>query len=235
METYNENTLSPLECFGWIEKGVFGYIEQNYLLPEADYALFKEIYPSTFAENFKKVQHLIENELDEGNIRFAVLVASVFECFLTLSIPEDKSLELTDSCINQPMYPLIVEGTRAVLDTAENPFATIVSIAKQREEHYFGGSFDFERLIDTDFGYVLHIKKCLFHEVLTVLGRNEVQYICCKMDLGWIDGIIPDQHGVQFALPTTFATGHTCQMWFSLREKDNQRVERNNQRVESRE
>jgi hypothetical protein len=53
-----------------------------------------------------------------------------------------------------------------MLDHAPDPFTALVEASKEREETYFGPSFDFERPIDDQDTYVLNIKRCLFHETL---------------------------------------------------------------------
>ena len=111
------------------------------------------------------------------------------------------------------------QNTEAFLTASERPFKAIVEISKAREAYYFGKSFGFERLIDNDYGYVLQIKKCLFHEVLKALEHTFLQRIICQVDCGWIKGIKTELHNLHFARPTTFATGDTCQMWFIKEEK----------------
>jgi 4-amino-4-deoxy-L-arabinose transferase and related glycosyltransferases of PMT family len=63
------------------------------------------------------------------------------------------------------------------------PFQTLVQASKEREKHYFGSSFEFERPIDNEYGYVLNIKKCLFHETLKILNRKELQHKPIKISM----------------------------------------------------
>lgn len=211
--------LSPIECSHWIEHGAFDYLQKEETLKGTAFEKFKTIYKQRFEANLSKVECLIKNELDKGNIAFVLTTVSCFEALKALGIPENEAFQLTNDCINRPMYPYLVTETKKSFDNAENPFQTLIQASKDREENYFGNSFHFERPVDNEYGYVLHIKKCLFHETLKVLDRKELQPILCQMDLGWIDAIEPNKHLMQFARPVTFATGNTCQMWFMRKEK----------------
>ena len=183
--------------------------------------MFEE-FSNAFEDYFKhslKVSHLIENELDEGNVQFAVLVVALYEAFVKIGKEEKEAFKYVCFAINEPIAPFMEQNTEAFLTASERPFKAIVEISKAREAYYFGKSFGFERLIDNDYGYVLQIKKCLFHEVLKALEHTFLQRIICQVDCGWIKGIKTDLHNLHFARPTTFATGNTCQMWFIKEEK----------------
>jgi len=184
--------------------------------------LFEE-FSNAFEDYFKhllqKVSHLIENELDEGNVQFAVLVVALYEAFVKIGKEEKEAFKYVCLAINEPIAPFMEQNTEAFLTASEYPFKAIVEISKAREAYYFGKSFGFERLIDNDYGYVLQIKKCLFHEVLKALEYTFLQRIICQVDCGWIKGIKTALHNLHFARPTTFATGNTCQMWFIKEEK----------------
>ncbi|MDO4230392.1 MAG: L-2-amino-thiazoline-4-carboxylic acid hydrolase [Capnocytophaga sp.] len=216
---YEQYSFSPLEVFHWIKNGALAYIKAENALQQADYKDFEIHFEKQFSDNFPKVKHLIFNELDEGNISFTVLVVSLYEAFLAVGFSEKNAMIWTEKSINEPIYAFMVEGTEKMLDEAENPFKALVQVAKTREKAYFGTSFHFQRPIDDDFGYVLHINKCVFHEILKFLGKTELQPLVCRIDLGWINGIKPEKHGVRFIRPTTFASGNSCQMWFVKEEK----------------
>lgn len=214
-------TLSPIECSHWIEQGAFDYLQKQEIFSETEFEKFKTIYKQRFEANSLKVECLIKNELDKGNIVFVLTTVSCFEALEELGVPESEVFQLTNDCINKPMYPYLVSETKKSFDNAGNPFQTLIQASKDREENYFGNSFHFERPVDNEYGYVLHIKKCLFHETLKILDRKELQPILCQMDLGWINAIDLEKHLMQFARPVTFATANTCQMWFMRKERDN--------------
>lgn len=197
MNQEEQYSFSPLDSYQWIKKEAFAYIKAQQWIDEALFEEFSNAFEDYFKHSLQKVSHLIENELDEGNVQFAVLVVALYEAFVKIGKEEKE----------------------AFLTASEYPFKAIVEISKAREAYYFGKSFGFERLIDNDYGYVLQIKKCLFHEVLKALEYTFLQRIICQVDCGWIKGIKTDLHNLHFARPTTFATGNTCQMWFIKEEK----------------
>ncbi|MDO5104665.1 L-2-amino-thiazoline-4-carboxylic acid hydrolase [Capnocytophaga sp.] len=218
---YQENSFSPWEVFQWIQNEAFRHIKNQNWLEESDFESFENIFKIRFSENLQKAKPLINNDLDKGNVSFAVLAVSLYEAFLQVGVPQKTAMLQTEKSINAPIYNFVVEGTEKILDSAENPLKNLVNISKNREKDYFGDSFSFERPIDSDFGYVLHIKKCLFHQTLQLLDRTDLQPLLCRMDLAWINGIKPEKHGVRFVRPVTFASGNCCQFWFMKEENPN--------------
>ncbi|MFK8302906.1 L-2-amino-thiazoline-4-carboxylic acid hydrolase [Capnocytophaga stomatis] len=217
---YQGYGFSPLEVFEWIKHGALEYINAKNWLQKSDIERFTTTFEKQFSDNYNQVKSLINNDLDKGNVSFSVLVVSLYEAFLKVGIRQKIALRWTEESINAPTYDFVVEGTEKMLNNAENPFESLVLSSKMREKVYFGSSFDFERPIDSDFGYVLHIKKCLFHQTLQRLEQTDLQPIICRIDLGWINGIKPEKHGIRFVRPVTFASGKVCQMWFVREEKN---------------
>lgn len=210
-----------MDNYYWIEKNVFEHLQNEAIFNVRELEKLKIRYKELFKTALPKVDHLIDNELDKGNIYFVLVAVSVYEVFLERGITKSEAFLLTDSSVNKPVSVYVTDGTKKLFDDADDPFHALVQASKEREEHYFGNSFEFERPIDTQYGYILNIKKCLFHETLKVLDRKELQPILCKMDLGWIHAIAPDKHCMQFVRPVTFATGNSCQMWFMRKEPAN--------------
>ena len=219
MNQEEQYSFSPLDSYQWIKKEAFAYIKAQQWIDEALFEEFSNAFEDYFKHSLQKVSHLIENELDEGNVQFAVLVVALYEVFVKIGKEEKEAFKYVCLAINEPIAPFMEQNTEAFLTASERPFKAIVEISKAREAYYFGKSFGFERLIDNDYGYVLQIKKCLFHEVLRALEHTFLQRIICQVDCGWIKGIKTDLHNLHFARPTTFATGNTCQMWFIKEEK----------------
>jgi len=219
-QEFSKGTISPMDAFSWIEKGFFQHLESNKLTTKEQMQTFTDKYKMKFAENEVKVKHLIKNELDKGNVFFTLIAVAAYDTFLELGISKEEAILLTDECINKPSRSYIIEGTRKMLDYSSNPYQSLVEASKEREQYFFGESFEFDRQIDNEYGYVLHVKKCLFHLVLKELKRQELQHSLCRMDLGWINGINPEKHNLQFVRPITFSTGNTCQMWFMKKEKE---------------
>lgn len=212
--------FSPSDGFYWIENSFFEHLKSTKHSTDIEMKQFMETYRIHFSKGEKIVSHLIKNELDKGNVYFVLIAVASYETFLELGLPQADAILLMDECLTKPSRHYIVEGTKKMLDYSENPFQSIVETSKDRENNYFGDSFEFERPIDNEFGYVLHVKKCLFHLTLKTLGKTELQHSLCRMDLGWINAIEPDKHNLQFVRPVTFATGNTCQMWFVKKEKE---------------
>ncbi|WP_418894630.1 L-2-amino-thiazoline-4-carboxylic acid hydrolase [Limibacterium fermenti] len=217
---YDKSASSPLDNYRLIEQGVFEYLRDEKILETDRLDTFAILYQKKFEALLPKVQSLICNDLDKGNVYFVLITVSVYELFLEQGLSQEEAFVLTDRCINKPLRKYLVEGTRLLLDYSADPFDTLVAASKEREATYFGDSFDFERLMDDSYGYILHIKRCLFHETLRVLGRTGLQPILCRMDLGWINGIDPERHRVQFVRPVTFASADVCRMCFMRKEKE---------------
>ena len=219
MNQEEQYSFSPLDSYQWIKKEAFAYIKAQQWIDEALFEDFLNAFEDYFKHSLQKVSHLIENELDEGNVQFAVLVVALYEAFVKIGKEEKEAFKYVCLAINEPIAPFMEQNTEAFLTASEHPFKAMVEISKAREAFYFGKSFGFERLIDNDYGYVLQIKKCLFHEVLKALEHTFLQRIICQVDCGWIKGIKTELHNLHFARPITFATGNTCQMWFIKEEK----------------
>lgn len=115
---------------------------------------------------------------------------------------------------------MVLEGTAAMLDAAADPFVALVATSKEREQGYFGESFEFHRPIDDDHGYVLEIRRCLYHQVLLACERPQLMPLLCRADTAWIDAIDPKRHHLRFVRPSTFATAPTCRMWFMRTDGD---------------
>lgn len=156
---------------------------------------------------------LVGTDADAANLCFTLLpvaAADILEPLLG-----GASLPLIEHCLNDPCRAQLQSGVRAMLDAAPDPFAALVAASKQREADDFGPSFEFERRLDDEFSYVLDVPGCLFHRILTAVGRPELQAMVCRFDLLWIGAIDPVRHRLRFERPVTFATGGTCRMLFT--------------------
>ncbi|MCP2164779.1 L-2-amino-thiazoline-4-carboxylic acid hydrolase [Goodfellowiella coeruleoviolacea] len=123
---------------------------------------------------------------------------------------------LVSAAFLEPMREPVRQGTRAALDTAEDPFAVMVSVAKQREHGYFGGAFTFVRSADDDQRYHTDVHRCGYLAVLTAGGAAELGPVFCRFDAAWIDAIDPERHGFRFDRPTTLALGgRSCPFHFT--------------------
>ncbi|WP_394839934.1 L-2-amino-thiazoline-4-carboxylic acid hydrolase [Pendulispora rubella] len=199
--------LSPLAALGLLEKSFFEYLGKLSLGAE------ERSIRTRIGDLAPKTRHLVHNELDEGNVGFTLLAVAAYDV-LQPQLGREKALHVVDACLNEPLRAWVLEGTAGMLDASPDPFESITRSSREREAHYFGPSFAFERPVDDGFGYVLHVRRCLFHETLRALERTEVQPVLCRFDLNWIDGIDPARHRMRFARPSTFATADLCRMWF---------------------
>jgi hypothetical protein len=166
-----------------------------------------------------QVDALVHNELDEMNVGYTLLAVAALDV-LAPSIGRDEALRVIDACLNEPLREAVLRGTRQMLDEAPDAFRALVDASREREHHYFGPSFVFEHVIDDSHGYVLHIPRCLYHEVLFACDALELQPVMCRADVNWIDAIDPAVHHVRFVRPSTFATGGLCRMWFMRTDGD---------------
>ncbi|WP_394825494.1 L-2-amino-thiazoline-4-carboxylic acid hydrolase [Pendulispora albinea] len=207
--------MTPLSNLELIEAAFFEHLAKAPLnLPDEARAGLPDRIRARAAELCERTQTLVDNDLDRGNVGFAVLAAAAYEVLLAAGLPPSRALSTVDACLNDPLRAWVLDGTRQMLDASPDPFEALTDVSRQREAHYFGPSFAFERPIDDGFGYVLEIRRCMFHEALKACGRTEVQPVLCRADLNWIDSIDPDRHHLRFARPSTFATADVCRMWF---------------------
>lgn len=216
-ESFEKPALTPLAALEIVEQSFFAHLaeqpldlaaEERDALPARIRARMAEL-----TEWAARTAGLVENDLDRGNVGFTLLAVAAYEVLAAL-LPADRAMALVDACLNEPMRPWVLAGTAAMLDASPDPFVSLTTASRNREADYFGPSFEFERPVDDGFGYVLNIRRCLFHEALRACGRTELQPILCRFDLNWIDAIAPERHHMRFARPSTFATANLCRMWF---------------------
>jgi hypothetical protein len=206
-------TLEGMDMLRAIQESFFAHLDTLDLPQVRERETLPRRIREALSQRGSAVAHLVANDMDRGNVGFAVLAVAAYDVLL----PETgagEAMRIVDACLNTPLRAWVLDGTRKLLDDAPDPFAALVSASKEREAHTFGPSFVFERLVDDGFGYVLNIKRCLFHEALKVCGRTELQPLLCRFDLNWIDAIDPRRHHLRFARPSTFASAGLCRMWF---------------------
>lgn len=211
--TSEKPALKAAEALRAIEDAFFAHLETLNLPQLQERPTRTRRIREALSQRGSDVAHLVANDMDRGNVGFALLAVAAYDVLLPELGPRD-AMRVVDECLNIPLRTWVLEGTRALLDSAPDPFAALVSASKEREAHSFGPSFTFERPVDDGFGYILHVKRCLFHEVLKACGRTELQPLLCRFDLNWIDAIDPRRHHIRFTRPSTFASANLCRMWF---------------------
>ncbi|HWS39608.1 MAG TPA: L-2-amino-thiazoline-4-carboxylic acid hydrolase [Actinoplanes sp.] len=203
----------PTDWTAVIERAFFTRLQE---LQNTDY--INDSVRHQLAELGSVIDPLVTNPMDAANARFTALAVAAYNVLEPLRGPAEAAAIVQD-CLNSPLRPDILAGTRGMLDQSGDPFAALVAVSKEREETYFGPSFRFERPVDDHDTYVLDVRRCFFHDVLTAAGFPELQAILCRFDLNWADAIDPAQHHTRFVRPVTFASGTTCRMLFTREER----------------
>jgi L-2-amino-thiazoline-4-carboxylic acid hydrolase len=106
-----------------------------------------------------------------------------------------------------PLEPFVRTATRSVLDEAEDPFAAMVALTRDREQQAFGEGFEFTHPDDDPEHFTSQVERCFYHDVLRASGAGRLTPTFCAFDANWIDAIDPERDGFEFERPTTIGTG----------------------------
>ena len=68
---------------------------------------FLNTFEDYFKHSLQKVSHLIKNELDEGNVQFAVLVVALYEAFVKIGKDGKEAFKCVCLAINEPIAPFM--------------------------------------------------------------------------------------------------------------------------------
>jgi hypothetical protein len=98
-------------------------------------------------------------------------------------------------------------GTRTQLDAAADPFVSMTTTARTKEESTYGPSFVFERERDDENADHVKITRCLYHSYFVAHGVPELTPVFCDQDANWTSAIDPGRHGFRFERPTTLGFG----------------------------
>ncbi|GII78046.1 hypothetical protein Sru01_30280 [Sphaerisporangium rufum] len=159
--------------------------------------------------------HLIVDEPSRHNLRLTLAVLAGYRALLA-PLGRPAAIAAVRAALIEPLGPAVRAGTRAMLDTAPDPFAAMVAVSKSREEHAFGAAFTFARPADDDRHYLLEVHRCFYHDVLAAHGAPELTPAMCAFDENWIEAIDPGRHGLRFERRTTIGLGGTrCPFHFS--------------------
>ncbi|MFC9998720.1 L-2-amino-thiazoline-4-carboxylic acid hydrolase [Nocardia sp. NPDC127526] len=140
------------------------------------------------------------------NLRMTLATVVAYRALLPL-LGRAESIARIRAAFVEPLSEAVRAGTRAMLDTAEDPFAAMVAVSKSREEHAFGAGFGFERPADDADRYHVDVVRCFYHEVLVANSAAELTPVLCEFDANWIGAIEPDRHGFRFERATTIGLG----------------------------
>ncbi len=148
----------------------------------------------------------IDDEPSQFHLTSMALVLAGYRTLLEW-MPKEESLALLTSAMTEPNRQEIRDGVRYALDNSSDPMKVIVEASKQREEFFFGRTFTFERHQDDDQAYILHVKRCFYHQFALANDVLELMQILCEVDWVWAGAIEPAKHGFSFELPTTLGYG----------------------------
>ncbi|WP_040835077.1 L-2-amino-thiazoline-4-carboxylic acid hydrolase [Nocardia brevicatena] len=148
----------------------------------------------------------IVDEPARHNLRMALALVVAYH-FLAPRIGREPAALVVRRAFVEPTGFAVQEGTRAMLDTAADPFTAMVQVSKAREKYTFGAGFEFERPVDDDNRYHVDVVHCFYHEVLAAHSAAELTPAMCAFDGNWIAAIAPDEHGFRFDRATTIGFG----------------------------
>jgi hypothetical protein len=116
-------------------------------------------------------------------------------------------------------------GTKAQLDAAPDPFVSMTTTARTKEESTFGPSFVFEHERDDQNAYWVKVTRCLYHSYFVAHGVPELTPVFCDWDANWASAIEPARHGFRFERPTTLGFGGDGCYFRHTRESTTDRAE----------
>ncbi|TWP51108.1 hypothetical protein FKR81_15875 [Lentzea tibetensis] len=151
---------------------------------------------------------------DSPHLRLTATVIAGYQVLLR-SVPRDEALRRVAAAFHEPIRPFVHDGTREMLDSADDPFTAMVDTSKDREDNYFGADFTFVRSADDGRSYLVDVHRCFYWDLLRANDVPELGPVFCEFDAAWIGAIDPDRHGFTFSRPTTLARGGaTCPFHF---------------------
>lgn len=153
-------------------------------------------------------QHVrwIDDEPSKFHLTSMALLLSGYRTLLEL-MSKEESLALLAAAFTEPNRQEIRDGVKYALDESSDAMRVMVDASKQREEFFFGRTFTFERHQDDDQAYILHVKRCFYHQFTLANDVPELMQILCEADWVWAGAIEPAKHGFSFELPTTLGYG----------------------------
>ncbi|MEV5542416.1 L-2-amino-thiazoline-4-carboxylic acid hydrolase [Saccharopolyspora shandongensis] len=160
-------------------------------------------------------QHLIVDEPARYNLRLTLALVAAYE-ILRPRLGREAAIDAVRDALVEPLGEALRTGTRAMLDSAADPFRAMVELAKTREHQSFGEGFEFRHPVDDDRRFHADIHRCFYYDVLVANSAPELAPAMCDFDRNWIDAIDPDEHGFRFERATTIGLGGThCPFHFS--------------------
>lgn len=167
----------------------------------------------------KQYASWVLDEPSKFHLRFMSLLLAGYRVLQSL-LSRDDALVLLKKAAIEPSRQGILYGVRYALDTAPDPMTALTDASREREEHFFGRTFAFERIQDDSNAYLLHVRGCFYHKFSVENNVPELMQILCAWDWSWADAIQPEKDGFQFELPTTLGFGgDVCRFYFRRRSR----------------
>jgi hypothetical protein len=151
-------------------------------------------------------QDWIVDKQAKYNLKTSTFVLATYR-LLQDKIPKDELLEIIHEAFTRPLRDVVRACTAQILDNSPDPFHAIVEMSKEREVHFFGKSFMFERIHDDEYAYYVDVTRCLWHSFFMANGVPELTRIFCDFDANWIGAIDSSKHGFCFGRVTTLGYG----------------------------
>lgn len=149
------------------------------------------------------------------NLRMTTALVAAYE-LLRPPLGRDDAISVIEAAFTQPLRAAVLEGTRAMLDAAPDPFRAMVAVSRSRERNAFGAGFTFRHPADDEERYYADVHRCFYHDVLSAHSAAELTPVMCAFDQAWIEAIDPARHGFRFDRVTTIGLGGThCPFHFT--------------------
>lgn len=188
------------------------------LVPGREERIEKEIesrFPAITQEPQNKA--LIKDNLSKTHLATCSLVLAAYRILSDVLKDPDRVLEIIEQAFLEPARGFIPQ-LRAILENTPDAFKMAVEASKDKEVHFYGETFIFERSQDSETAYFLEVKQCFYHDFFTANQASEMTPIFCKWDNITAEVILEGNYNFQFERPETIGHGaEACRFSFQRR------------------
>src|SRR5687768_11286972 len=96
------SAFPPLEALRAVRQGFFEHLSTLPLPAVADPGSLPGRIEAAVRQLEQRTAHLVHNDLDRGNVGFALLAVAAFELLLP-EVGQAEALRIVDTCLNQPL------------------------------------------------------------------------------------------------------------------------------------
>lgn len=206
-ERYPPDPAAELEM---LVDGFFGALGEHFAADEGLPARLRDRQQELIAQQQARV-------IDEPSRYNLATTLAVLAAYQELASEHDDAelIRALKAAFVEPVEPFVRTATRSMLDGAEDPFAEIVALTREREQEAFGEGFAFAHPDDDHDRYTAQVERCYYHEVVASNAAERLTPIFCAFDANWIDAIDPERDGLEFERPTRIGTdGPNCPFRF---------------------